>query len=86
MLRMEVDNRRLPPETHLSAIDLSNGNVLAERTFGWPLVEGDVAPLLALCRDALKQLAKPAAGKLRVRTLWTTEDVDNERIRPLGRR
>jgi tetratricopeptide (TPR) repeat protein len=86
MLRMEVDDTRLPPQTRLSVIDLSTGNVLEQRAFGWPLDEGDVTPMLALCRDALKNVAKPAAGKLRVRTLWATEDVDNERIRPLGRR
>ncbi len=86
MLRMEVDDMRLPPETRLSAIDLSTGNVLGQRVLGWPLVEADVAAMLALCRDALQHVSKPPAGKLRVRTLWSTEDVDNERIRPLARR
>jgi hypothetical protein len=86
MLRMDVDNARMPPETRLSVIDLSTGNVLAQRAFGWPLHEADAAPMTALCREALQGAAKPAGGKLRVRTLWAPESIGNERIRPLGRR
>ena len=70
MIRLEADTSRLAPETTLSLIDLSTGNVIAQQTFAWPPKEDDAKAMLDFCRDALKKVAKPAAGKLRVRTLW----------------
>ena len=66
MVRLEIDAGRLAPESVLSVIDLSTGNVLEQETLGWPLREADVSPMLALCRKALKGVGRPAAGKLRV--------------------
>lgn len=86
MIRLEVDNARLAPEARLSLIDLSTGNVLREHTFRWPLAEADIAPIVAICREAFKGVGKPTAGKLRVRALWAAEAVVNERLRPLARR
>ena len=86
MVRMEVNDSPLSPETRLSVIELSTGNVLKEQAFGWPLKEADVAPILAFCRQTLKFVTKPSVKKLRVRTLWAAEATPNERIRPLARR
>ena len=87
MIRLEVDTTRLAPETTLSLIDLSTGNIIAQQTFAWPPKEADAKAMLALCRDGAEEDArKPAAGKLRVRTLWAEDAIDNERIRPLGKR
>ena len=86
MLRLEADTTRLVPETRLSLIDLSTGNIIAQQAFAWPPSKAAAKAMLDFCRGALQHVAKPAAGKLRVRTLWSTEDIDNERIRPLGRR
>ncbi len=86
MIRLEADTSRLAPETTLSLIDLSTGSVIAQQTFAWPPKEDAAKAMLDFCRDALQHVAKPAAGKLRVRTLWATEAIDNERLRPLGGR
>lgn len=86
MVRMEIDASRLTPATMLSVIDLSTGNILKERKFGWPLVETDLPPILSLCREALKQVTKRTGGRLRVRTLWCENAISNERLRPLGKR
>ena len=86
MIRMEVNDSPLSPETHLSVIELSTGNALKEQAFGWPLKEANVAPILAFCRQTLKFVTKPSAKKLRVRTLWAAEATPNERIRPLAQR
>ena len=86
MIRLEIDTSRLAPETTLSLIDLSTGNILAQQTFAWPLKETDAKAMLDFCRDGLKRVTKPAAGKLRVRTLWAAEAIDSERVRPLGKR
>ena len=64
--RLEIDAGRLVPESVLSVIDLSTGNVLEQETLGWPLREADVSPMLAPCRKVLKGVGRPAAGKLRV--------------------
>ncbi len=86
MLRLEADTTRLAPETTLSLIDLSTGNIIAQRAFAWPPSEATAKPMLDFCRDALKVVGQPAAGKLRVRALWSADATGNERIRPLGKR
>lgn len=86
MVRLEIDTSRMLPAATVSLVDLSTGNVLGQETFGWPLKESDVGPMLALCRSALRGVVKPAVGKLRVRALWPDRAIVNERIAPLGRR
>ncbi len=86
MIRLEADTSRLAPETTLSLIDLSTGNVTAQQTFPWPPKEDDAKAMRDFCRDGLKRITKPGAGTLRVRTLWATEAIASERIRPLGKR
>ena len=86
MIRLEADTTRLAPETTLSLIDLSNGNIIAQRSFAWPPKEDDAKAMLDFCRDALKKITKPAAGKLRVRTLWAAEATPNVRMTALGKR
>ena len=86
MIRLEADTTRLAPQTTLGLIDLSTGSIIAQRAFAWPPDAAAAKAMLDFCRDSLKHLVKPAAGKLRVRTLWAAEAIANERIRPLGRR
>ena len=86
MIRMEIDLSQLRPATTLCVIELSTGNVMKQQKFGWPLGESDLPRMVSLCREALRDVKKPAAAKLRVRTLWHADAIVNERIRPLGRR
>jgi hypothetical protein len=85
MIRMEVDAARPLPEMRLCLIDLSTGNILGQRAFVWPPKERDTATMVKFCRETLKNSAQPA-GKLRVRALWSNQAIENERLRPLGRR
>ena len=64
LIRIEVDTSRLARESRVSLIDLSTGNVLAERAFGWPLTDADAEPMLTLCRAGLKDVSRPRSGKL----------------------
>ena len=86
MIRLEVDTVRLTPQLMLSLVDLSTGNILAQRAFDWPPKEAAARSMLDFCREALKGVTKPVAGKLRVRTLWAADAIDNERMRPLAKR
>ena len=46
MLRLEADTTRLVPETTLSLIDLSTGNIIAQRAFAWPTTDADAKGML----------------------------------------
>ncbi len=86
MIRLEADTARLAPETILSVIDLSTGNTIAKQSFSWPPKEDAMKQMLDFCREALRDAAKSTVGKLRVRTIWSSDAIPNERMRPLGRR
>ncbi len=86
MIRLEIDATRILRAVKVSLVNLSTGNVLGEQTFGWPLKEDDVRPLLSLCQSALKGVNRPTAGKLRVRAIWSDNAIANERVAPLRQR
>jgi len=86
LLRIEADTVRPTPQTRITIIRLSTGNVLGNGAFPWPVRENDVPNMLAVCRAAIKKIGERPKGKRKLRWLGVRDVGGFERLRPLRRR
>ena len=86
LVRLEVEPEGGAPQAHLSLVDLSTGNPLAQESFDWPLGRAGVARMVLACRVGLDEAPKRLEGKVKVRLLGIEAAGLHARLRPLGRR
>ena len=67
MIRLEVANDRLTPESTVSVVDLSTGTTLATQKFAWPIPESDAEQIRTLLKTAVANAVQRGKPRLRIR-------------------
>ena len=83
MVRLEVSNDRLQPESTVSVVDLSTGTTLATHNFAWPIPESDAEQIRTLLKTAVSSAAHPGSKRLKIRFNGTRQP-PQIRMRPFA--
>ncbi len=86
MIRLEVVMKKKQPRTILTVLDLSTGNVIGEKEFGWSLKESDIPRMKKVCVDAIKKSNQQQGKKVRIRFVGVTETGGSPRLNSLANR
>ena len=86
MVRMRVDLLRPVPKLAIELIDLSTGNVVADRQYDWRAKpdKNQLADMANLCRAAAGKLPRPGSRRLCVRLLGVANVGHSPRLEPMA--